>query len=149
MNIHYEKEQESFKKYLQCNGEKTLSGLSIDADTKCKFFSEPFLRAGSAGKRICSKLRENSVVQLNSIIGKKMLPFSSSCFQICIGSSFSGVVFALLFASVEKGWVVERADVKAQRLLLTASSSGAAIRKLSKGRKSIPSQQRVHYLAVI
>lgn len=71
-----------------------------------------------------------------------MLPFSSSCFQICIGSSFAGVLFALLFASVEKGWAVERADKKAQHLLLSASLSGGEIRKLSNGRKSIPSQQK-------
>lgn len=69
-----------------------------------------------------------------------MVPFSSSCFQIC--SSFSGVLFALLFDSIEKGWVVERADKKAQHLLLSASSSGVEIRKLSNGRKSIPSQQK-------
>lgn len=71
-----------------------------------------------------------------------MVPFSSSCFQICIGSSFSGVLFVLLFDSIEKGWVVERADKKAQHLLLSASSSGVEIRKLSNGRKSIPSQQK-------
>lgn len=40
MNIHYEKEQESFKKSLQCNGEKTLAGLSIGADTIYVSFSQ-------------------------------------------------------------------------------------------------------------
>lgn len=40
MNIHYGKEQESFKKSLQCNGEKTLAGLSIDADTIYVSFSQ-------------------------------------------------------------------------------------------------------------
>lgn len=45
MNSHYEQEQESFKKTSQCNGEKILAGLSIDAGTKCKFFSERALLA--------------------------------------------------------------------------------------------------------
>lgn len=76
-----------------------------------------------------------------------MLPFSTGCFQICIGSSFSSVAFALPFASAEKGWAVERADVKTQRLLFSASLSGVSIRKLSNGRKSIPSQQKLTLLS--